>query len=198
MSEVPLVPSIACPVCLDLYESQGAHQPMLFVCSHGACKQCVEKMELKEGVKCPVCSKELTGDPITNVALAESVQDVMPCTDDVDVPCGGKKCAKRLQPSNADVYCPVCDRCFCLACAEMHNAVLEHETLPVAQRPAASVKCVVHDEKLNYFCETCMKPVCHACTLVAQHKGHTVGLVGDSAAVHRADLKEVMGEMNSG
>eukprot|EP01052_Picozoa_sp_SAG31_P027181 SAG31_NODE_2522_length_5565_cov_5.101903_2_plen_237_part_00 len=52
---------LACPVCFELYESDGVHRPQQLDCGHSFCAACVQQWEqasrTQDGFSCPLCRR---------------------------------------------------------------------------------------------------------------------------------------------
>ena len=49
---------LSCSMCLEDYEKDGDHIPILFPCSHTLCKSCVKQTIRNKTLVCPVCRKK--------------------------------------------------------------------------------------------------------------------------------------------
>ena len=49
---------LSCSVCLEDYEVDGGHIPILLPCSHTLCESCVKQTIRNKTLVCPVCSKK--------------------------------------------------------------------------------------------------------------------------------------------
>ena len=47
--------SLECPICKNVFETDGKYQPKILKCGHTFCKDCIENMSNPMGVKCPYC-----------------------------------------------------------------------------------------------------------------------------------------------
>ena len=64
------------------------------------------------------------------------------------------------------------------------------QNIPPIQIKTKIPLCKEHDEKLNYYCETCDELVCMYCT-VKKHNGHHHDSVKQMASKHRNELKKI-------
>ncbi|XP_019622160.1 PREDICTED: keratin, type I cytoskeletal 9-like [Branchiostoma belcheri] len=202
---------LECAICLEAYKD-----PKILPCLHTFCKGCLEKFLAKESdVKgqfpCPTCRTEtalLEGglgglkDNFFVLSLRDTVEaqkslvskedDKIPCDVCEEVSTGG---------------CEICEEFLCDDCARTHRRAKrtrEHEVIGVAElkekrlAKTRSLKsrslpiCPNHeDEKLKFFCETCLRPICRDCT-VLQHKDHKYGYLSNVVDDFRVKIKDTL------
>ena len=161
-----------CPVCMEQYSAEEGTTTYPFVlgCSHGLCETCMKRLKLSSNnnnVKCPLCNTVSATAPIKNRDLAELLQIlsgvslVRHSKSNAVVACQGKKCKALKQPNNAIVYCCECRCCLCESCSNTIHGLVDHEVVPVCERPReqSARTCDVHKEQKNFYCETCSQPI---------------------------------------
>ena len=87
----------------------------------------------------------------------------------------------RCETNEAQYWCDSdCQHCFCSKCWDGIHEVGQYRThtkLPVRDRPPEILKCQEeHDDKLQYWCEQCTKPICTNCQQF-KHKDHPFVLI---------------------
>ena len=90
-----------CPICMELYESEGAHMPYVFNCAHTLCHACANSIKTTDSGtgatswRCPSCQAVTTHEPKPNFSLRDIVPSlsklrpqrsapVQPCENCVD------------------------------------------------------------------------------------------------------------------
>ncbi|XP_030837301.1 uncharacterized protein LOC105446170 [Strongylocentrotus purpuratus] len=99
-------------------------------------------------------------------------------------------------------YCRECCQVLCQRCSKAHAGLRMTRTHTVAnisdlingkvtiQSKDDSMLCPKHDEKLKFFCVTCLEPVCHDCTLIDHNReqGHQLQFLKDFVPTIREEL----------
>ena len=99
MSSVAAPNAAECPVCMELYESEGGHMPYVFHCAHTLCRACTNDIKTTDGEsgaaswRCPSCQAVTTREPKPNFSL----RDIIPSLSKL-----------RLQPSPPAQQCENC------------------------------------------------------------------------------------------
>ena len=71
-----------CPICMELYESEGAHMPYVFNCAHTLCHaraNSIKTTDSKTGAaswRYPSCQAVTTHEPKPNVLLYPFIEDL--------------------------------------------------------------------------------------------------------------------------
>ncbi|KAI8500682.1 hypothetical protein Bbelb_215000 [Branchiostoma belcheri] len=203
---------LECAICLEAYKD-----PKILPCLHTFCKGCLEKFLAKESdVKgqfpCPTCRTEtalLEGglgglkDNFFVLSLRDTVetQKSLVSKEDDKIPCDA------CEEETASGGCEICEEFLCDECARGHRRMKrtrDHEVIGVAELKekrlanTRSLKsrslpiCPNHeDEKLKFFCETCLRPICRDCT-VLQHKDHKYGYLSNVVDDFRVKIKDTL------
>ncbi|CAH1227756.1 TRIM2 [Branchiostoma lanceolatum] len=148
---------------------------------------------------------QISGDFLECTICLEPFKDpkILPCLHTFCKGCLEKFIAK--QEEVATCGCVVCEEFLCDECDRAHRRskrTRNHEIIEVAElkehliTKTSSVKsrslpmCPKHeDEKLKFYCETCLNPICRDCT-VLQHIDHRYGLLADIVSDVRAMIED--------
>ncbi|XP_078579952.1 E3 ubiquitin-protein ligase TRIM33-like [Branchiostoma floridae x Branchiostoma japonicum] len=203
---------LECAICLEPFKD-----PKILPCLHTFCKGCLEKFFAKEGdlkgkFPCPTCRTEtalleggLAGlkDNFFVLSLRDTVeaQKSLVSKEDEKIHCD--VCEEEV----ASGGCEICEEFFCDECTHAHRRAKrtrEHEIIGVAELKekllanTRSIKsrslpiCPNHeDEKLKFFCESCLRPICRDCT-VLQHKDHKYGYLANVVGDFRVKIKDTL------
>ena len=69
-----------CPVCMELYDSEGVHMPYVLHCAHTLCRACTNGIKTTDSTtgadlwRCPSCQAVTTREPKPNFSL----RDILP------------------------------------------------------------------------------------------------------------------------
>ncbi|XP_066270948.1 E3 ubiquitin-protein ligase TRIM45-like [Branchiostoma lanceolatum] len=203
---------LECAICLESFKD-----PKILPCLHTFCKGCLGKFLAKEGdVKgkfpCPTCRTEtvlseggLAGlkDNFFVLSLRDTVEAQKSLVSKED----DKFHCDVCEEEEASGGCEICEEFLCGECSLAHRRAKrtrEHEIIGVAElkekllAKAHSVKsrslpiCPNHeDEKLKFFCESCLRPICRDCT-VLQHRDHKYGYLANVVGDFRVKIKDTM------
>ncbi len=90
-----------------------------------------------------------------------------------------------------ELWCRKCEANYCSKCYELVHEIpilKTHVSIPIDQKPIMPVPCNQHpDEKLKFWCSTCLTLVCSDC-MINQHQDHSCNGI-ENEALKRA--KEV-------
>lgn len=103
--------------------------------------------------------------------------------------------AERMCPNchlaEVKLWCKKCETNYCSPCYELVHALpifKSHVSVPIDSDLVMLIACSVHsDEKLKFWCDTCMILVCRDC-IALRHQGHACTEI-DNAATDK--IKEV-------
>ncbi|XP_068102840.1 E3 ubiquitin/ISG15 ligase TRIM25-like [Hyperolius riggenbachi] len=164
---------LSCSICLSLYTD-----PVMLVCGHNFCRECIEQAVDNHGTAtvftCPECRTEFQQRPalLRNLKLSNILEHL---------------CARQPeQQQETNVLCTYCEfdtaavksclRCETFLCdnhLQKHNKSLEH----LLSEPSAFLKdrkCLVHQERLKYYCPQDAICVCALCCEGGLYQGHPV------------------------
>ncbi|XP_035670058.1 E3 ubiquitin-protein ligase TRIM33-like [Branchiostoma floridae] len=203
---------LECAICLEPFKD-----PKILPCLHTFCKGCLEKFFANEGdlkgkFPCPTCRTEtalleggLAGlkDNFFVLSLRDTVeaQKILVSKEDDNILCD------FCEVDEASVGCEICEEFLCEECTDAHRRgkrTRDHEVIGVAElkekllASTRSIKtrslpiCPNHeDEKLKFFCESCLRPICRDCT-VLQHKDHKYGYLANVVGDFRVKIKDTL------
>jgi hypothetical protein len=187
---------ITCPVCLKHFD-----QPRMLPCSHTFCFQCLHNMSTQNNgsFECPKRDgTKIQGNAIgalpSNEAICELVKLLRKyilsfeslvngwlSSATLELPESNAPLCNRCGSKESKHWCDSdCKHCFCSSCwDEIHKVgqYRNHTKVPVKDRPPEIPRCQEeHDDKLEYWCEQCTKPICTNCKQVT-HKDHPFVLI---------------------
>ncbi|XP_066270894.1 E3 ubiquitin-protein ligase TRIM45-like [Branchiostoma lanceolatum] len=203
---------LECAICLESFKD-----PKILPCLHTFCKGCLGKFLAKEGdVKgkfpCPTCRTETVlseggvaglKDNFFVLSLRDTVeaQKSLVSKEDDNFHCD------VCEEEEASGGCEICEEFLCDECSRAHRRAKrtrEHEVIGVAElkekrlAKMSSIKskslpiCPNHDdEKLKFFCESCLRPICRGCT-VLQHRDHKYGYLANVVGDFRVKIKDTL------
>ena len=157
---------VTCAICLQPYR-----QPKVLHCFHVFCKECLQKLTVREEDKliitCAICRKEtdmsVTGKGVTDLPSAFHMNNLLEIESGLQ---HLKGIGKSETPDGME------------------------ELLP--KRKGSLITCLHHSgEQINLFCETCTELICIKCT-VHSHNGHQYDLIKDAFEKTKADLIRCM------
>ena len=67
-------------------------------------------------------------------------------------------------------FCINCKRFFCSDCVGHHNTINSNHI--IHQTPQSDTKCIIHDQKYNSYCKTCLQDICEVC--LNFHNSHNI------------------------
>ena len=187
-----------CPVCMELYESEGEHMPYVFNCAHTLCRACTNDIKTTDGEsgaaswRCPSCQAVTTREPKPNFSLRDIIPSLSKLRLQPSPP--AQQCENCTQAA-ASLWCHNCEAAMCQRCMdETHaaKAMQRHPRVPLAERAQLQgpPKCPTHGEVLKYICMDCQVVSCTDCMNFGEHKGHTHQLVTAVAEGQRTQLRE--------
>ena len=194
--------NLTCPICYQLFKN-----PKYLPCYHSYCEKCLEKMVVRSKITCPECRQKVTVPvggvkKLTNNFFISRMVDELVLQRKVE---GEEevKCDKCDEDKPVVSYCPDCNVFLCNHCNDNHKRYRRfhpHCIIPLTEMRskkdtvAKNVElpiCKEHNEKLQYYCETCEQLVCLYCT-VKDHIGHNHDTAKKMAGRYRQKLKEII------
>ena len=106
--------------------------------------------------------------------------------------------------NSATGYCKQCTRFLCPECLDAHNKwqlFSTHEVINVQDvkvlntskllplNEDKNMKCNVHNEPINVYCETCQQLICRDCTISQRHQNHKYKLVTECYPDHHQEIE---------
>ncbi|CAM4809107.1 unnamed protein product [Rotaria magnacalcarata] len=100
----------------------------------------------------------------------------------------------------AELWCKKCETAYCSSCcklAHVRSAFKSHVTVPIDSKPIVFIECSVHsDEKLKFWCDTCMILVCRDC-IVVRHQGHACTEIYNAATEKAKEQQDWLSKTKS-
>ncbi|XP_050995428.1 E3 ubiquitin/ISG15 ligase TRIM25 [Labeo rohita] len=166
-----------CSVCLDLLKD-----PVTIPCGHSYCMNCIAGYWNKKGQKnvysCPQCRQTFSPRPALgkNTILAEMVEKLKKSKVQVAVPAGAGDvecdvCTGRKH--KAVKSCLVCLESYCQTHFYRHEEFRSgnpHKVIDATGRLQQMI-CPQHEKKLELYCRTDQRCICHLCKK-DEHKNH--------------------------
>lgn len=173
---------LRCPVCNDYFTD-----PAILSCAHHVCLTHLGNVSSRERIACPVCS-DVTQVPDGGVPVDRVLHGLLQLYQMAQAdPRRGLRvgfcgfCEERP----ASRRCVQCAGVLCDDCVEASHSkgfFRTHTIVPIEDScgDADSVDldwkpmlCDCHpEEKLNFYCLDCRRPVCSHCLILGDHKGH--------------------------
>lgn len=183
---------LCCPVCHDYFS-----EPVGLWCHHHICASHVESLSKGKTLVCPSCEDVTTLPTEGALQIDRSLQLVVEAwleqiasqhenkneTPALVTPTCGF-CEEQL----ATCHCEQCDGVLCEKCrTTLHTKGIfkTHTVVELLSKQsktksggevdhfAAKMLCNEHaEEKLNFYCLDCQRPVCSHCLILGSHKGH--------------------------
>ncbi|XP_072309075.1 nuclear factor 7, brain-like [Eucyclogobius newberryi] len=149
--------NLICPICLDIF-----HEPVLLLCSHSFCKDCLTKWRTEKSAReCPVCKKQTSQThPPRNLALK------ILCEAHLQKQPNAVTCS--LHSERVQLYCLEDQEPVCVVCRDS-SAHKDHRFRPVNEaaienREVLTTCLLPLKEKLNILLEfniSCVQTVDH-------------------------------------
>jgi hypothetical protein len=149
-----------CPVCLEVYQTDGPHMPYVLNCAHTLCHSCIQtikKTDNKTGAhswRCPTCQCTTTQEPKPNFGL----RDLIPSLSQMRVePSPSAAPCEECADAKATLWCQTCEIALCESCMDaVHKmkSVQRHTRVPVSEREKTQgpPKCPTHGEVPERAC----------------------------------------------
>eukprot|EP00300_Choanocystis_sp_HF-7_P030268 c39058_g1_i1.p1 GENE.c39058_g1_i1~~c39058_g1_i1.p1 ORF type:complete len:451 (-),score=61.06 c39058_g1_i1:20-1267(-) len=191
-------------------------KPCVFVCGHEVCQACAKSLPVtgREGVQCTFCdrvSRVPLAPSTALMPLRERFAGTLPPPPSYGAICGGRH---HTEPVPAVCYCAICvptDQC--LECCTTLHAILNHTTVPIAEKKFPEMTCAADGFHCNIVC---VEPECSATPTIVcfqclsehgsnpkhrGHKGQHVTVVEDRMRAHlrqqTSGLQLMMTELDS-
>eukprot|EP00929_Paragymnodinium_shiwhaense_P095099 TRINITY_DN5605_c0_g1_i2.p1 TRINITY_DN5605_c0_g1~~TRINITY_DN5605_c0_g1_i2.p1 ORF type:complete len:469 (-),score=98.38 TRINITY_DN5605_c0_g1_i2:148-1554(-) len=185
---------LRCPVCHEYYKDA-----VMLTCTHHVCMEHLGNVQEPQRLQCPVC-KDVTVVPEEGLQVDRVLQLVVEChaeanrsmrsDTDVTVNPEDRPTCGFCEEQIATRRCVQCAGSLCEECVKTshskgffrNHTIIDLEALtPRASALAPSdtkdvsrfMLCDNHpEEKLNFYCLDCRRPVCSHCLILGEHKGH--------------------------
>ncbi|XP_062905847.1 E3 ubiquitin/ISG15 ligase TRIM25-like isoform X2 [Mobula hypostoma] len=175
-----LAEELTCSVCLELFQN-----PVALPCQHSFCAKCINDVwdhsETPFRVSCPQCRQ--TFSPRPSLVKNHTLQNIMekyntqPPVAAASAPTAPVMCEYCIdKPTPAVKTCLKCETSFCSLHLQPHltkQIYKEHCLI----EPAADLtrrQCPSHRKALEFYCEQDEVCVCVSCTIVGDHRSHSL------------------------
>ncbi|XP_077123004.1 E3 ubiquitin/ISG15 ligase TRIM25-like [Ranitomeya variabilis] len=191
MASAGLRKVLECSICLTLYTD-----PVTPRCGHSFCRVCFDHIlnaQEQCGVySCPECREQFRRRPALkrNIALCNAVETFLSSHPHQEIT--GICCTYCIHsPVPAVRSCLHCEASLCDNHLRVHSKSAEH----VLTDPSTSLetrKCSVHKRIMEYFCIDDAACICVSCSLVGQHRGHSMEMLDEASEKKKKKLRDVL------
>ncbi|OWF55674.1 E3 ubiquitin-protein ligase TRIM56-like [Mizuhopecten yessoensis] len=194
---------LTCKICLEVYV-----EPKVLPCLHTFCLGCISRHfeKTRKGCKacCPLCRTmfEVPDCQPMNMKTnfyINSLAEVIGAKKNSAKHCSF--CEMKNVVSASRWICIQCMDFLCETCKQNHQGTrltFNHQTISIEQlltgdydqviRKRTDITCSEHEnEKVRFFCETCLITVCRDCVLL-KHKDHTYRSPADAMQDRREEM----------
>ena len=200
---------LKCAICHEL-----CTVPKSLECMHTFCEECLQKWldtmrkanedtSFLRNFQCPECCQptDLSGGLSslrTNFRLDAVIRNLRMLDLSQQVNC--EQCVD--EGSLAVSYCNTCERHLCafhVDCHRMSRDYVDHSLVTLQEAGAQSSEktktpvlkslhvCTKHNEEFRWFCITCEKPICSACTM-KDHRDHSFEWINEEMAQNEREF----------
>ncbi|XP_069051672.1 E3 ubiquitin/ISG15 ligase TRIM25-like isoform X1 [Lepisosteus oculatus] len=182
---------LTCVICLGLYK-----EPAVLPCQHSFCLRCIQdywvNKDNKDVYDCPQCRCAFPSPPSLekNFTLCNIVEKLWVRRSQPDVLVPGVLCDFCMDVSSCAIKtCLKCETSFCSFHLQTHITKLDPKEHKLVN-PIGSFlerKCSEHGKTLEFYCREDQCCVCVSCTVLGNHRNHTVISLEEAA---NEELKE--------
>lgn len=179
-----------CAHCDHAFTTAGLRVPLLLLCGHTYCTNCVEKAcsTYPSAIRCGQCRTNTPVDQqgaahmMQNEALLEVLHNKELQQSLLPVQHRGRESCAECERQPASLYCTNCSAAFCAPCSHKSHAGSKvrgkHTPVPITQRPQPNPTCKRHPgQTCMLYCETEGVPMCVLCKFYGQHRYHKYELL---------------------
>ncbi len=195
-------PASFCQLCENQYTNLGIRIPLLLLCGHSYCSNCLgracETNLYPMAVKCGICSVITPLDQQTpnNLPHNEAILDLIGSKEYTTLSSkrNNDKCAE-CEHRIATMYCSECNASYCDYCGktahEGSKVRSRHKPVPINLKPKQQPTCKKHPgQSCVLYCETEKQPMCVLCKFYNQHRFHRFDLMSKVAAKYCSSVSE--------
>ena len=175
-------PATCCQLCGAQYTTLGIRVPLLLLCGHSYCSNCLERAceNYPSALKCGICSilTPLDQQTTENLPRNETILDLLGSKEYMAMSSSKniEKCAE-CESEPASVYCSECSAPYCNFCGkkahEGSRVRAKHKPVPINLKPRPQPTCKKHPgQSCVLYCETEKQPMCVLCKFYGQHRCH--------------------------
>ena len=178
-----------CQLCDNPFTNLGIRVPLLLLCGHSYCSNCLEKAceshLYPAAVKCGICKIITPLDQQTSDSLPqnESILDLISSKEYISISSDRNletcaECERKI----ARQYCSDCSASYCESCSkkahEGSRVRGKHKPVSINLKPRPQPTCKKHPgQSCVLYCETEKQPMCVLCKFYNQHRCHKYDLM---------------------
>ncbi|XP_062906321.1 E3 ubiquitin/ISG15 ligase TRIM25-like isoform X2 [Mobula hypostoma] len=175
-----LAEELTCSVCLGLFQN-----PVALPCQHSFCAKCINDVwdhsETPFRVSCPQCRQTFSPRPslVKNHTLQNIVEkyNTQPPVAAASAPTAPVMCEYCIdKPTPAVKTCLKCETSFCSLHLQPHltKQIYKNHNLIKPTADLTRRQCPSHGNILEFYCEQDEVCVCVSCTIVGDHRSHSL------------------------
>ncbi|XP_072118299.1 E3 ubiquitin/ISG15 ligase TRIM25-like [Mobula birostris] len=175
-----LAEELTCSVCLGLFQD-----PVALPCLHSFCAKCIndawDHPEIQGEVRCPQCRQTFSPRPslVKNHTLQNIVEkyNTQPPVAAASAPTAPVMCEYCIdKPTPAVKTCLKCETSFCSLHLQPHltKQIYKEHCLIEPTADLTRRQCPSHRKALEFYCEREEVCVCVSCTIVGDHRSHSL------------------------
>lgn len=200
-------PASCCQLCGNRFTNLGIRVPLLLLCGHSYCSNCLEKAcesyDYPAALKCGICLIVTPLDQLSpshlpqNEAMLDLVGSKEYCAMSSEKnPESCAECERRT----ASQYCSECSASFCDTCGkkthEGSRVRAKHKPVPITLKPRPQPTCKKHPgQSCVLYCETEKQPMCVLCKFYNQHRFHKFELMSKVASKYNSTVLEKLDQL---
>ncbi|XP_072900896.1 E3 ubiquitin/ISG15 ligase TRIM25-like [Hemitrygon akajei] len=175
-----LAEELTCSVCLELFQN-----PVALPCQHSFCAKCIndvwDHLETPSGVSCPQCRQAFSPRPrlvknhtLQNIVEKYNWHSPVAATSAQTAPVMCEYCIEK--PTPAVKTCLKCETSFCSRHLQPHltKQIYKDHNLINPTADLTRRQCPSHGKVFEFYCEQDEVCVCMSCTIVGDHKSHSL------------------------
>lgn len=195
-------PASFCQLCGNQFTYLGIRVPLLLLCGHSYCSNCLEKAceanLYPVAVKCGICSVITPLDQQTpnNLPHNEAILELISSKEYMKLSSqrNSDKCAE-CEHRVAAMYCSECNASYCDYCGkkahEGSKVRSRHKPVPINLKPKQQPTCKKHPgQSCVLYCETEKQPMCVLCKFYNQHRFHKFDLMSKVATKYCSSVSD--------
>ena len=189
---------LTCPLCQEFYDDP----PKALYCLHTFCSSCVERLQNRQLIACPICMIRTPLPPsgIKGLPSDFRIQQMKDALQKQENPPATLRCycdvCKGTSQKKAKFHCAKCSIFFCDDCVKKHNGnsvFRDHRINDISEDETRNnLLCAKHPNRaVGFYCHTC-KPhntLCSICIL-DHDSGHDISQIDAFAEMAWQDLKQ--------
>ena len=197
-----------CQLCGNPFTNLGIRVPLLLLCGHTYCSNCLEKAcesyAYPTALRCGICMVITPLDQQTPSSLSEN-EAVLELIGSKEYSAMSNEknfetCAE-CEHKVAVMYCSECSASYCDYCGkkahEGSRVRAKHKPVSINLKPRPQPTCRKHPgQSCVLYCETEKQPMCVLCKFYNQHRFHKFDLMSKVASKYCTSVSEKMSELD--